>query len=52
MPSNATTPPLPDPDVDKGIEYWASQPPSYDGVLGTPLTRGHRLMPTESDLDL
>ncbi|KAH9856919.1 DUF858-domain-containing protein [Lenzites betulinus] len=27
-------PVLPDPDVEEGIKYWASQPASYDGVLG------------------
>ncbi|EIW51727.1 DUF858-domain-containing protein [Trametes versicolor FP-101664 SS1] len=25
---------LPEPDVEDGIKYWASQPASYDGVLG------------------
>jgi hypothetical protein len=24
----------PDPDVKLGLEYWATQPASYDGVLG------------------
>ena len=36
MSSETPSKPLPDPDVDKGIEYWASQPASYDGVLGMP----------------
>ncbi|GBE81944.1 DUF858-domain-containing protein [Sparassis latifolia] len=27
-------PTVPDPDVDEGIEYWATQPANYDGVLG------------------
>lgn len=34
MSSKADQDRLPDPDVGKGIEYWASQPASYDGVLG------------------
>ncbi|OSX65299.1 hypothetical protein POSPLADRAFT_1039033 [Postia placenta MAD-698-R-SB12] len=25
---------IPEPDVQTGIDYWASQPASYDGVLG------------------
>ncbi|TFK92092.1 DUF858-domain-containing protein [Polyporus arcularius HHB13444] len=34
MSSDAGQESLPDPDVGKGIQYWASQPASYDGVLG------------------
>ena len=33
-PSKPTPKPLPDPDVDDGIKYWAAQPANYDGVLG------------------
>lgn len=25
---------VPEPDVQAGIDYWASQPANYDGVLG------------------
>jgi protein N-terminal methyltransferase len=26
--------PIPDPDIEEGIEYWKTQPASLDGVLG------------------
>lgn len=25
---------IPEPNTQVGIDYWAIQPPSYDGVLG------------------
>ena len=32
--AKSVTPPEPQPDVEDGIEYWNTQPASYDGVLG------------------
>lgn len=40
---------IPEPDVQTGIDYWASQPASYDGVLGAltiPTTSVSRLCDT------
>ena len=39
-------PVIPDPVVEDGIDYWSTQPASYDGVLGARLfsTRASRLI--------